>query len=132
MININPNNTLWVCIHKQFFFFSDCFMADTARVNAQTLWKLKGNAVRDSRSFGFEVVRGLVTPHILQRMNGPGLQNYVKLCATAFLGKACFSVLDLYWCYYGYGFFFSLSRIWSRSSFGSFLFNRKSKMAEWV
>lgn len=69
--------------------FPVCFMVDTARVNAQTLWKLKGNVVRDSRSFGFDIVRGLVTPHILQRMVKPGIQNFVKLSAAVFLGNTC-------------------------------------------
>lgn len=69
------------------FFFSDCFMIDTARVNAQTLWQLRGNEVKDSRVFGFDVVRGLVAPHIRRRMVGPGIQNYVKLCASTYLGK---------------------------------------------
>lgn len=65
-------------------------MIDTCRVNAQTLWKLKGNTVKDSRTFGFDVVRGLVTPHILRRMAGPGIQNYVKQCAATFLGNFYF------------------------------------------
>ena len=64
------------------------FIIDTARVNARTVAVLRGAGnVAANRNFAFLVVRGLVTPHILRRMAGPGIQTHVKTSAENYLGK---------------------------------------------
>ena len=64
------------------------FIIDTARVNARTVAVLRETGdVAANRNFAFEVVRGLVTPHILRRMAGPGIQKYVRTSAECYLGK---------------------------------------------
>ena len=64
------------------------FMLDTARVNSRTVALLQdGRDVPTSRKYGFDLVRDLVTPHILSRMASPGIQNFVKLSAKVYLAS---------------------------------------------
>lgn len=39
----------------------------------------------NSRDYGFEITRALVTPHILRRRVSCGIQNYIKQSAEAYL-----------------------------------------------
>jgi len=65
------------------------YAIDTARVNARTINMMlrEDQKFEDSRVFGFAIARGLVTPHILRRQSGPGIQIYIKKAADAYLGK---------------------------------------------
>ena len=41
----------------------------------------------DTRTFGYNLARQLVTPHILRRLTRAGIQNHVKTKARCYLGK---------------------------------------------
>ena len=41
----------------------------------------------DTRTFGYNLARQLVTPHILRRVTKHGIQNFVKTKARCYLGK---------------------------------------------
>lgn len=72
-------------------FGSAAYMFDTSRVNARTVALLReAGDVLPARSFGFAIVRELVTPHIQRRMVGPGIQTYVVLNAKCYLGTVYF------------------------------------------
>jgi hypothetical protein len=76
-------------IENLIFFlpFSAAYMIDTARVNARTVALLReAGPVLPSRSYGFALVRELVTPHIKRRMVKNGIQKYVVLNAKCYLG----------------------------------------------
>jgi hypothetical protein len=47
----------------------------------------QGRVTPDTRKFGNNLVRCLVTPHILRRMKKHGIQNFVKTKARCYLGK---------------------------------------------
>jgi hypothetical protein len=71
-----------------FSFLSAAYMLDTARVNARTIALLQpGRQVPDTRHFGLDLVRELVTPHIKRRLLKPGVQNFVKAKAMCYLSK---------------------------------------------
>jgi hypothetical protein len=64
------------------------FMLDTAAVNATTLYGLKfGIKKPATRKFRFDMIRDLVTPHILRRLRTPG-----KMKAKDYLGKSDLSL----------------------------------------
>jgi hypothetical protein len=48
---------------------------------------LQGRATADTKQFGHDLVRGLVTPHILRRVQSHGIQNFVKAKARMYLGR---------------------------------------------
>jgi hypothetical protein len=63
------------------------YMLDTARVNARTIGLIQNRCVvPDTRQFGKELVRDLVTPHIRRRLQMRGLQTYVSMKAHCYLG----------------------------------------------
>jgi hypothetical protein len=41
----------------------------------------------DTRTYGYNLARQLVTPHILRRVTRAGIQNFVKTKARCYLGK---------------------------------------------
>jgi hypothetical protein len=47
----------------------------------------QGRVTPDTRRFGHNLVRSLVTPHILRRIMKHGIQNFVKNKARCYLGK---------------------------------------------
>jgi hypothetical protein len=47
----------------------------------------QGRVTPDTRKFGNNLVRCLVTPHILRRIKKHGVQNFVKTKARCYLGK---------------------------------------------
>lgn len=64
------------------------FLIDTARVNARAVAVLRDEGdVLANRMFAFQIVRALVTPHILRRMAKPGIQKFVKVSAECYLCK---------------------------------------------
>jgi hypothetical protein len=69
------------------------FMLDTAAVNATTLYGLKFKIKKPAtRKFRFDMIRDLVTPHILRRLRTPGIQNRIKMKAKDYLGKSDLSL----------------------------------------
>lgn len=75
-------------------FLSVAYLLDVGRVNAKTVAHLqKRDSVPDSRHFGFDLVRGLVTPHLKRRMNQKGIQKFIQLSQTLYLGKPWITVL---------------------------------------
>lgn len=79
---------------KRFVFFSVAYQLDVSRVNARTVAILQNRGpVPDSRAFGFALVRALVTPHIVRRMERHGIQTFVKLSAKVYLGKSLLLLL---------------------------------------
>lgn len=69
-------------------------MLDVARVNARTVAMLQErDAVPASRHFGFDLVRGLVTPHIKRRMGTRGIQKFILQSQALYLGKVPVPIL---------------------------------------
>ncbi len=70
-----------------------CYMLDTARVNARTVALLQNSSVvPDTRDFGYDLVRDLVTPHIKRRVQMHGIQRYVKIKAESYFGNLKFYI----------------------------------------
>ena len=75
-----------------YLLLSVAFLLDTARVNSRTVAILQEDGdVPTTRAYGFELVKALVTPHIVTRMASPGIQNFVKMSAQLYLGKMTFA-----------------------------------------
>jgi hypothetical protein len=51
------------------------------------VFSAKGGVTENTRKFGLNLVRELVTPHILRRIQMHGIQNFVKTKARCYLGK---------------------------------------------